>query len=196
MRSFIICSRRAGSIDLRSLFRQGLKDRPVVKNRRGIRFEGGGQLVERLCSFGVAQAAVADAQLDAGQAAAAVRRNEAAPPSGPGTPSGPPSGARRRRPATGSSPWPREKRTRSGRRSRVSLPVRLGEEEQNERALTFEKIGANDMTLAPTCQFLTKGIPFYSHWKKRIYHILINTLIKQRKSPIYSYGCQLRITKY
>ena len=67
------------------LLRQGLKNRPVVENRGGIRFAGRSQLVKGLRLLPVAQAAVADAQLDTGKVAIAVRGDETTPAVVPGT---------------------------------------------------------------------------------------------------------------
>ena len=52
---------------------QRLKYGPVVEHCWGVRLAGGGQLIEGFRSFLVAQTAVAETQLDAGEVAVAVR---------------------------------------------------------------------------------------------------------------------------
>ena len=79
------CLKSGARSILRSLLRKGLKNRPVVEDCGGIRFAGRGQLVEGLRLLPVAQAAVADAQLDTGEVAIAVWGDKTAPAVVPGT---------------------------------------------------------------------------------------------------------------
>ena len=61
--------------------------------------------------------------------------------------------------------------------------LRFGEEEQrNECALTFEKSRSKRYAACSDVSCVDKKIQFYSDSKERIHHILINPLIKQRKS--------------